>query len=297
MLEESVSWIDSGAKKTNIRVTMSSVSEIPRDLADRYNIATVPLRVKTEGGCFRDGIDMDADAILSYVAGKKKKASLSPISAPEFEKFFSEILKTSNNIIHISASGKIYDTSIHGALEATEKLNNVSVVDSEQISAGQGILAIEASRMAEEGKRLDEILERLQQIKGRIRTAFLVENVDSMVDSHQINSSFAKMLKAFLIRPILVMKNGRIKTGGMRLGSRDRACKSFISYALRNRSYIDKRMLFISHVGLTKNELDQVRSEVEKYVHFDEVYVTKASPAIAINVGVGTFGLIFMMKE
>ena len=297
VLEESVSWIDSGTKKTNIRVTMSSVSEIPRELADRYNIATVPLRVKTEGGCFRDGIDMDSDAILSYIAGRKKKAALLPISTPEFERFFSEILKTSNNVIHISASGKIYDTSIHGALEATEKLNNVYVVDSEQISAGQGILAVEACRMAEEGKRLDEILERLQQIRGRIRTSFLVENVDNMVDSHQINNSLAKMLKAFLIRPILVMKNGKIRMGGLRLGSRDHARRSFVSYALRNSRYIDKRILFISHVGLTKNELDKIRSEVEKYAHFDEVYVTKASPAIAINVGVGTFGLICMVKE
>ena len=297
VLEESVSWIDNGAKKSSIRVTMSSVADMPKELSEKYNIATVPLKVKTEGGCFRDGIDMDADAILSYVAGKKKKASLSPISAPEFEKFFSEILKTSNNIIHISASGRIYDTSIHGALEVTEKLNNVSVVDSEQISAGQGILAIEASRMAEEGKRLDEILEKLNALKNRIRTAFLVENVDNMVDSHQINNRLARILKAFLIRPVLVMKNGKIRTGKLCLGSREHTCRSFISYALRNREFIDKRMLFITHVGVSNADVEWIKSEVEKHVHFDEVYVTKASPAIAINVGVGTFGLIFMVKD
>ena len=56
-------------------------------------------------------------------------------------------------------------------------------------------------------------------------------------------------------------------------------------------------MLFITHVGVSNVDLEWIKTEVEKHVHFDEVYVTKASPAIAINVGVGTFGLIFMMKD
>ena len=39
--------------------------------------------------------------------------------------------------------------------------------------------------------------------------------------------------------------------------------------------------------------MDFIRNEVEKRVHFDEIYYQQASPAIATNCGPGCFGLLF----
>ena len=52
-------------------------------------------------------------------------------------------------------------------------------------------------------------------------------------------------------------------------------------------------MLFITHVGLDRRELEFIREEVLKRVEFKKIYVQKASPGIAVNVGKGTFGLLF----
>ena len=62
---------------------------------------------------------------------------------------------------------------------------------------------------------------------------------------------------------------------------------------MRNPDRIDKRRLYITHVGLAKKDIDWIMSEVEKRISFDEVYVTQASPAISVNVGPGTFGLLY----
>jgi fatty acid-binding protein DegV len=58
-------------------------------------------------------------------------------------------------------------------------------------------------------------------------------------------------------------------------------------------SVIDKSELFITYVGLSQSDLDQIKELVARKVEFEHVYVQKASPTIAVNSGPGTFGLLF----
>ena len=59
---------------------------------------------------------------------------------------------------------------------------------------------------------------------------------------------------------------------------------------------IDTRILFVTYAGITKREADWIREQIEKHMHFDEIYFKQASPAIAVNSGPGTFGLLYMEK-
>jgi hypothetical protein len=59
---------------------------------------------------------------------------------------------------------------------------------------------------------------------------------------------------------------------------------------------VDKRILFVTYVGLTQKDLDWITGEIKKKMDFDRIYFQKASPAIAVNCGPGTFGLLFMTE-
>ena len=47
---------------------------------------------------------------------------------------------------------------------------------------------------------------------------------------------------------------------------------------------------------LTDEELQRVMEEVERYVHFDRVYLLLSACAVTANVGPGTFGLVFRKR-
>lgn len=79
-------------------------------------------------------------------------------------------------------------------------------------------------------------------------------------------------------------------------GARESAWKSYINSVLTNAAKIDTSILFITYVGLTKRDTDWIREQVEKYQHFDEIYFKLASPAVSVNCGPGTFGLLYMEK-
>jgi len=297
ILEESVSWIKKGKKRANIRVTVASVADLPAALAEKYDIGVIPLKVETEGGCFKDGVDIDADSLISYVENREKNVRILPIEAEDFEDFFAAKLRQANNIIHISGPKNSLDGSYYPAVEAARNFDNVTIVDTTTVSSGQAILAIEAAQLAEEGERPEKIMERLERDRKNIRSTFLVDRVDLMTQMGQINPLISSFMSAFMIRPAFSLVNGRSRLFGAYIGSRERAWRHYIAGALKDAKNIDKSVLFITHAGVPKEALDFIRKEVEKRVAFDKIYVKKGSPIVPVNIGVGTFGLFFRMKD
>ena len=81
------------------------------------------------------------------------------------------------------------------------------------------------------------------------------------------------------------------------MGGKDSVWKKYITTTLNTAGAIDTDRLFIAYAGLSEDELEDIRKQVEKKVGFGEVIFQKASPVISANCGPGTFGLMFMMKE
>ena len=296
-LKESASWVQSRYKKANVIIMVPSVADIPGELWDKHNIRMIPLKIETENGIFRDGIDVDAGAILSYMEDKGRKAKIKGLEKNELETFFAEQLQYANNIIHLTASGKVADTGYYPSEEASKTFDNVTVMDTMHISTGLGIMALEADRMASDGRSPEEIIQRLESMRREVHTWFIVESLDHLLKSGQMNNRIvANITKAFMIHPMIEMKRGRMTVTGIYVGAREHTWKRYISKVLRSPDKVDTSRLYITHVGLAKKDIDWIRAEVEKRIFFDEIYVTQASPAISVNVGPGTFGLLYREK-
>ena len=60
---------------------------------------------------------------------------------------------------------------------------------------------------------------------------------------------------------------------------------------------IDRRILFITYSGLDEEKLKYIQHLVRQYCSFEQIYLQKASSAVASNCGPGSFGLLFMRKD
>ena len=168
--------------------------------------------------------------------------------------------------------------------------HNVTVIDSRHISSGQGLVAIFAGRMAEAGMGVAEIKHRLGYLSKRIRSSFMIGNMDYLARSGLTSQTYANLTKLLTLRPLIVMKDGKFKSKGMIIGSDKRAWRKYISLALSGKK-VAKTAIFITHVGLSKKELEYIRSEIEKNQKFDAYYFQQTSPVVAISFGPGSFGI------
>ena len=295
ILVNSMSWMDERKKKKPIMITTESVADIPSELLEQYNIAVIPHKVETKDGIFADGTEIDSDGLLDYMKTNDHVSTHAP-SVKDHEEFFAKALRGANNIIHLTISTRVNHSGFDYAREGAAAFDNVTVFDTRHLSSGQGIVAIEACRLASEGLSVGEILRRLNYIRDCVHTNFIVDNLDYLARSGQVSNRIAGLFKAIMCHPVINMKNGRMSTKQFYFGTRVHAWTKYIASCLSNASDIDKRALYITYVGLTKKELDFICDLVEKKVRFDNVYIQKASPAIAVNCGPGTFGLLYIRK-
>ncbi len=282
-------------KKLPLMISTDSVCDLPSWLVEKHNIAVMPYRVLTEGGEFMDGLEAETDGILSYIGRKGKHACSEPPQVADYEEFFAAQLTKAQHIIHITMAQNV-SQGYKRAMEAAKIFDNVLVVDSEHLSSGMGLLVLRAAEYAAAGLSADAVIKEINRMKEMVRTSFIVDSTDYLARAGRVSSKVNSICKALLLHPVLVLKDSSMKVGAVMLGTKAAVRNKYIASAFRMMGEIDRRILFITHAGLTVKELKEIEEQVKRKVTFDQVVYQKASPAISTNCGPGTFGLLFMLK-
>ncbi len=294
--EESVQWLQTRERKEAVMITTDSVADLPNELVKQYRLGVIAHNVVTEEGRFKDGIEIDTDGALAYIKDRSKSIKTLPPDVNEYERFFAGRLAKANDIVHISVSKDLPDSGYQNAAKAAAAFGNVEIFDSGTLSGGQGFLTIFACHLAEEGKTPEQIIETLNDMKKNVHTSFIVKDMSQLEQAGQVSGKAAGLINALMIRPVLAVKNGRLKIKGFQVGTKEMVWLRYIETTFRKPSSIDRRVLLISYAGVTMHELDEFKKIVEKTIHFDQVFVRKVSPSLAISCGAGTFGLTYLTE-
>lgn len=297
IVEESTLWIKDHRAKAEVVITTESVADIPQELADKYHIKVIPHLVSTEAGIFRDGIEIDTTGLLAYMEDVNKDVETMAPDVAYHESFFAKQLEHANNVVHISISSIMENSGYHKAAEAGKSFDNVFVIDSGHLSSGQGLLAIEAAKLAEEGYSAAEIVEKVLADRDRVHTSFVVDSMDYLARAGQIGRRTADIVNALMLHPVLAMKKGKLSLGGLYFGTREGSWRKYISSSLNTINKIDTSLLFVTYVGLNNKEKEEIAEEIAKKMKFERICFHQAAPVIAVNCGPGTFGLLFMTEK
>ncbi|MBO6148687.1 MAG: DegV family EDD domain-containing protein [Lachnospiraceae bacterium] len=282
--------------KRRFCITTESVADLPESLSRDSHIGVLPYDIVTPKGSFLDGIEIWTDGVLSFMEETGAKVEGCPPDVKRYEEFFSEQLKNAQQVIHITASRKLNNAYAHAA-EAARSFGAVTIVDSGQMSGGMALLAVRAAELAEREINLNGLIEELESLKQRLDSSFVLGNMLYLSRSGRAPRRAMLMGRSFLLRPVLGINNGTIRPKRLSFGSRNRIWKKYISSALKDRQHIDRRMLFICHLGLNEKELSDIKEFAQSKVGFESVYIQKISPATASLYGSGTFGLLFAKER
>lgn len=283
-------------KKTAVMISTDSVCDLPGHLVEKYQIVVMPYLVITEGGEFLDGVEAETDGVLSYISEQGKEIRSEAPTVADYEDFFANQLSKAQWIIHITMAQKV-SQGYANAVEASKTFDNVIVVDSGHLSSGMGLMVLRAAEYVVQGMTADQIAAKLKGMEQCVNTSFIVDSTEYLVRSGRISSKINTLCKAFLLHPVLILKNSSMKVGVIRIGTRNHVWKKYIASTLRTVREIDTNTLFITHAGLTKEELMEIEKLAGNQVSFKNVIYQKASPAISTNCGPGTFGLLFMLQN
>ena len=277
-----------------VRMTADSTCDLSPELVRKYDIGIAPLSVIIDGDVFHDGVDVTPRDIFRAVdAGKSVRTAA--VNAYEYREFFTEQLKTCDQIVHVCISSE-FSTCYNDAVEASRNMDNVYVVDSRNLSTGSGLLVLEGAEMAADGMDGAKIAETLRERTGLVDASFTVHTVDYLRRGGRCSGLEALGAKLLHIRPSIIVTDGKMHPGEKYRGRVEHYLKHYIADMLEDDSTIDFNRVFVTHSpseeGLVRFAIDTVKS----YGLFKEVLETMAGCTVCTHCGPDTLGILFMRK-
>ncbi len=285
----------------NIIITTECVADLPRDILEKCAIEIIYYDVATEEGVFKDTAEIDARNLMEYINDGKRKAQSIVPRAVDYKNFFVKCLDKYDEIVHICISSGISD-AYKNAVLARSMMGidgrRVRIVDSKHLSSGQGILAIEASKLRDDGAKGSEIVEKIEAMIPRISTSFIAYNADYLYYNGKVDKTIKTMCNALRLHPVLYMnEDGRLTIKRIYIGDYSKASKKYIKDLLKGYKKIDDEIGFVTYAGCSHDKITRIESELERYVKFREVHEVQASATVSCNCGPNTFGVLFKQRE
>ncbi|WP_376792346.1 DegV family protein [Thermoflexus sp.] len=273
-----------------IRIVTDSGAHLPPELFREYDITVIPLVVNMGGRTYYEGEDLDLEAFYHYLRTSPTLPTTSQPPVGRFYETYRRLSEEGHSIISIHLSSLLSGTYA-SAVAAREMLPEaeIHVVDTHLISVPQGILVLEAARMARAGATAREIVERLEFMKMRTVFYFVLDTLEYLLKSGRVSHLQALMGNLLQLKPILKLQEGRIEAHErVRTAQRARARLQELI-----REYAQGRRNL--RIGVMHTRLPDVAEEIARSLQEElqpmEIFIAEAGPAVATHAGPGGLGL------
>lgn len=286
-------FLERGFFMASIHITSDSTCDLSAEQIARHNIGIMPLYVRLGDETMRDGVNITAQDIFRYVDETGQLPKTAAPSVADYIDFFKEQQKEPDTaVIHFSISAK-FSSSYQNACIAADELENVTVIDSMNLSTGHGLAVLEACRLAEQGASVEEIIKHEEEVIPKIRASFILDRLDYLHKGGRCSGVAALGANLLKLKPCIEVVDGEMRVGKKYRGTLDKVLPLYTADRLAGKQ-IRKDLIFITHTGCDKKIVDSVRAKVNELYSFDEVVETIAGCTVTSHCGQNTLGVLFI---
>ncbi len=278
-----------------IKILSDSTCDLTRELLEKHDIDLAPLTVIKGDDQFKDGVTITPRDIFAHVAAGGSLCSTAAVSIGEYEDLFASFADDYEGILLINL-GSGFSACHQNARLAADAFPNVRCIDSQNLSCGQGLVVLEACRLAEELADLDAIADALNTYASRVETSFLVEKLDYLVKGGRCSSAAALGANLLNLKPCIEVKDGKMSVVKKYRGSFAKCVSTYVKDRLSQREDIDRKDLFLIRTEVEEDSLAAARNGAAAFGGFRSIHEPIAGSTISCHCGPGTIGLIFVRK-
>ena len=191
---------------TKIKIVTDSSITIEPELAKDLNITIVPLTVMIDGVVYSDA-NLKEGEFLQLMKSSKNLPKTSQPPVGVFAEVFEDLSAEDVQIISIHMSHALSGTVEAARQGATLAKADVTVVDSSFTDQAMKFQVVEAAKMAKAGATLEEILEKLEEVKVKTELYIGVSTLENLVKGGRIGRVTGLISSLLNIRVVMQMTN------------------------------------------------------------------------------------------
>ena len=284
-------------RKYDIALVTDSIADLPKSLIDQYQIHMVPIGLTINDVNYFDKLTIESSRFYGMMDSLKVYPTSSLPNEKALEDFFSFLTGHYQQIVVLTVSSQMSGTNqVFQKVAAKFPDTDIKVIDSRQNSGAQGLLVMTAAKLIEEGLPIDEIADRLDDLRQKTRILVSVQTLKYMVRSGRLSKVSGLMGKVLNLKPVVSIDDegkGIIFAKALSIKKSNRLIETHM------REMADKHGIetyAIVHANADKRAA-QYAQTYEKLLGMKPAYIMDISTIVAMNAGIGTVAIAYIRKD
>ncbi len=275
-----------------IRLIVDSASDYITEEIEKRNMTVVPVQIAMGDHNYLDGVNLTKDQFYDMLVSTKEFPKTSQPSPDTYLSLFEDAKKKGDEVLCITLSSALSGT-YQSALIAKQmaEYDDIYIIDSLSATGGIRLLAERAVSLIKEGKPIKEIVNILEEAKGRIFILAIVDTLEYLCMGGRVSKTVATIGGLANIKPIItVTREGTVDVVGKKRGL-NKAINHIVDTV--KELEIDENYDVYSIFTYGEEGVSKLEEELKDVAKFQRIQI---GPTIGAHVGPGTFGIIFIQK-
>jgi DegV family protein with EDD domain len=280
----------------SIAIVTDTDSSLSAEVAARHGIRLVPIGVNFGEQSFETGVDIDDAALFQRIDREGKLPTTSAPTPGKFGEAYQAALDAgAKSVICFCVSSKV-SAAYAAAVSARDLMPkcDITVVDSNTLSMGQGFVALAAAEAARAGASKNQILAAASSVRDRVHLFAALSTLRYLSMSGRVGHVTAGMATLLDVKPILTIRDGKLDMLE-RVRTQKRAWARVIELAMQvvvegNRNRAIERMAILHAVAPAEARAfeQQIRSILPCPA---DVLMAELTPGLSVHAGAGLVGV------
>ena len=272
-----------------IKIICDSISDLPIEIIEKYNIDIVPLTVIFDNKEYLAGETLTTKEFYKILRDTDIMPKTSQATYVQFKSAF-EKYDENTEIIYIAGSSTASGTYQSSMLAKNDGHDNVSIFDTQNLSIGSALFVIKACEMVENGCSIEEIILSLEKLKNDVEVVFSVDTLEYLKMGGRISSTKAALGNLLSIKPILEVKDGLVVQKSQVRGKKQIYFTLAKTIVEKFGKDLKSRTIIIG-CGDNIKDLEIMKESLEKEAEISNVYFVNIGCVVCSHSGPGVMGI------
>ena len=233
---------------------------------------------------------------LYNIMREGNRITTAQVSVDEFNRVFEIYLKLGMDIVYIGCSSK-QSGSVNTGFLAAKKLmsehegSRIVCIDSLNASIGEGMLAIEAAKMANDGASATEIETHILGVRKKVNQYVTVHSLDALKRAGRVKGSAAFFGNLMGVKPIIISDVNGDQAAYKKVKGRQRSFEEIVSMLKDSIVDPENQVIYMTHADCPKDEIDSLVNLIKREIPCRDVEVGFIGPIIGASIGPDAVGI------
>ena len=281
----------------NVKIVTDACADLPKELREKYDIDYMMMNTVYEGKETPASLDWEfySPKELYDICRNGGRVTTTMVPPDRFQEYFKAELEKGNDIVYIACSGKLSGSVNVGKVEAETILKDypeatICCVDSINASFGEGIIAMKAAEMRDQGMSAKEIEEALLPIRNNVNQFITVHNLNALKAAGRVTGSSAFFGNLLGVKPIIISDSVGNNTPIKKAKGRLNSFKELVSLVAEGVEGQENPDICIVHADCM-DEAEDLAKMVEEAIPGAKTYITYIGPIVGASIGADAIGL------